>query len=146
MFQTIYPGLLIIIMFVGLVLLSGIKKYLPQEPDYQEAHEQNKLAGAAGENLTPEEEKVKKLREDKIQKILRTKVGSQVECLDPEFPHFNPETSTCVQCFESSFNCLTGFQRCLAGRCVKKNSPQCSYYPVGVLGGSITTPNKIGAL
>lgn len=66
-----------------------------------------------------------------------TKVKGEADCKDPNFPHFDPKTSTCVECFESSFNCLTGFQRCYQGRCVVKNSPQCSYYPVGGTGGAI---------
>lgn len=72
------------------------------------------------------------------EKVLPTeKVKGEADCKDPNFPFFDPKTSTCVQCFESSFNCLTGFQRCYQGRCVVKNSPQCSYYPIGGTGGAI---------
>lgn len=78
-----------------------------------------------------EEEKIRNLR------ARIKKVSSAKECTDPEFPFFDPATSTCVQCFASSFNCLEGYQDCLSGLCVKKTSPQCAFYPVGVLGGSI---------
>lgn len=72
------------------------------------------------------------------QKVLpTTKVKGEADCKDPNFPHYDPKTSTCVECLESSFHCLTGFQRCYQGRCVVKNSPQCSFYPIGGTGGAI---------
>jgi hypothetical protein len=88
--------------------------------------ENNRLAGSPGDDQTS------------IPQMSNTefkKVASVVECTDPLYPYFDAETSTCVQCFESSFNCLTGFQRCFRGRCVKKNSPQCAFYPIGLVGG-----------
>lgn len=76
------------------------------------------------------------MKDDEIKKRLETKVKGEEECTDSDFPYFNPETSTCVQCIEC-FNCLMGFQGCLKGLCVKKNSPQCANYPVGLLGNRI---------
>ena len=157
-------------MFLGLVVLSHIVKYKPPEHPRNFAGAKNPLEKTSGNNKTSsgndlpekfsgeegekegkiqtfaEQENEKKLREEEIEKIFNTKVASQAESLDSEFPYFDPKTSTCVQCFENSFNCMTGFQRCLNGRCVRKNSPQCSYYPVGLLGGSVIVPNKTGAL
>lgn len=90
---------------------------------------------------TPEQQEEK----ERILRARIKRVASAAECTDPEFPYFDPVNSTCVQCFENSFNCLTGFQRCLAGICVKKTSPQCSFYPTGILGGGITKENEHGS-
>lgn len=132
------PVLIILVFagFLSLFILFGSKKQ--QQQQYNLPH--TFLAGATKPSkLTPEQEK--KI-EEKILAKLSKKVAGQADCTDYDFPYFNPETSTCVQCFESSFNCLTGFQRCLAGRCVKKNSPQCSYYPIGNLGGGVVNEDK----
>ena len=91
----------------------------------------NKSDNKASNHRISEEEKIRNLRA-RVKKVSNAK-----ECTDPEFPFFDAATSTCVQCFASSFNCLEGYQDCLSGLCVKKTSPQCAFYPTGVLGGSI---------
>ena len=58
------------------------------------------------------------------------------KCTDPNFPYLDKSNNKCVQCFPNSWNCLTGFQRCHLGICVRKNSPQCAYYPFGAQGWS----------
>ncbi len=56
------------------------------------------------------------------------------KCTDKNRPYWDPEMNKCVECFESSFHCLSGYQRCYRGDCVIKNSPQCANYPIGALG------------
>lgn len=51
------------------------------------------------------------------------------KCLDPNYPYLDKSINKCVQCFTNSYNCLTGWQRCLYGFCNIKPSPACSFYP-----------------
>jgi hypothetical protein len=80
--------------------------------------------------LTPEN--IFRDNEDYDKNLLKdpTKEG---KCEDPNFPYLNKQINKCVQCFPSSFNCLTGWQTCRGGMCVQKRSPQCRYYPTPLI-------------
>ena len=147
--KTISTVSILFIVLVSSILLFFILHHL--YPFFKKIRKKNYnnnnrklLAGAtsttgnssSARSLTKEEEEKEKELETYSPSQFR-KVASALECTDPLYPYFDAATSTCVQCFEDSFNCLTGFQRCLRGKCVKKNSPQCSYYPIGLVGGTI---------
>src|ERR1700750_1885688 len=58
----------------------------------------------AGATLLPpntnEEKEEKADREKRAKIILATRVKGPSDCKDPNFPYFDPDKSTCVQCFE----------------------------------------------
>ena len=101
--------------------------------------QKDKLAGApvVPQNLksVSEERRGKTLSPEDITRQEEQDVLSQLmdptdgKCMDPKFPFLNPTINKCVQCYTDSWNCLTGFQRCRGGICVKKNSPQCAFSP-----------------
>jgi outer membrane biosynthesis protein TonB len=61
---------------------------------------------------------------------------SKQQCPDKKTPYFDSASGQCVECMED-FNCIVGYQRCYKNKCLKKNSPQCAYYPIGALGRNI---------
>lgn len=63
-----------------------------------------------------------------------------IDTCDPKgkTPYYDSTTKKCVQCIITN-NCLLGFERCYQNKCIKKNSPQCAFYPIGVVGGNTET-------
>jgi hypothetical protein len=58
-----------------------------------------------------------------------------IKCSDGE-PYWDESKNKCVECLIDN-NCVIGFERCYQNKCIKKNSPQCAFYPVGILGQGI---------
>jgi hypothetical protein len=110
---------IVVLAVIAYVVLYIARLWKDDQPD--NLTESTQLAGAAAEAV-----------------IAKIPAGANpTKCPDEKLPYWDPTYNKCVECLESSFLCLTGYQRCYRGTCVVKNSPQCSYYPIGAVGGAV---------